>query len=276
MSEQALVGGMDAGRGVVRIGDTVRRPGMAAPVRALLRHLEAVGFHGAPRHLGLDEQGRDVLSWVDGEVAVPPYPDWALTDAAIESLGRLVRGYHEAVASFDAGGSTGWSAEWCNPAGGPVVCHNDLFPENVVFRNGGVVALIDFDVAAPGRALWDLAIAAAEWAPLHAPGVRRFMPDALDAVRRVGLFAAAYGLAQQRAGELLDVVVEEKARSTAHVRIGSSKVRRPSADTAAGHASPNATGAAAEIGANPVDAGNVSTPAKWVAQWPAILSTIAR
>ncbi len=218
MSEQALVGGMDAGRGVVRVGDTVRRPGMAAPVRALLRHLEAVGFRGAPRHLGIDEQGRDVLSWFEGDVAVPPYPDWALTDAAIESLGRLVRDYHEAAASFDAGGSTGWSAEWSDPAGGPVVCHNDLFPENVVFRDGEVVALIDFDVAAPGRALWDLAIAAEEWAPLHAPGARLSTPDRLDAVRRMGLLAAAYGLAPQRAEELLDVVIEEKARSTAHVR----------------------------------------------------------
>ncbi len=218
MSEQALAGGMDAGRGVVRVGDTVRRPGLAAPVRALLRHLEAVGFGGAPRHLGVDEQGRDVLSWVEGDVAVPPYPDWAFTDAAIGSLGRLVRDYHEAVASFDAGGSTGWSAEWGDPAGGAVVCHNDLFPENVVFRDGVVVALIDFDMAAPGRALWDVAIAAAEWVPLHAPGARLSTPDALDAARRIGLLAAAYGLAPERAGELLDVVAEEKAHSTAHVR----------------------------------------------------------
>ena len=90
MTEQPLAGGMDAGRGVVRVGDTVRRPGTAAPVRALLRHLEKVGFGGAPRHLGVDGQGRDVLSWIEGDVPVPPYPDWALTDAALESMGRLV------------------------------------------------------------------------------------------------------------------------------------------------------------------------------------------
>ena len=218
MSEQALVGGMDAGRGVVRIGDTVRRPAMAAPVRALLRHLEAVGFRGAPRHLGTDEQGRDVLSWVAGAVPVPPYPEWALTESALESLGRLVRDYHEAVASFDPAGLTGWSAEWSDPAGGPVVCHNDLFPENVVFRDGGVVALIDFDMAAPGRALWDLAIAAEEWVPLHAPGIRLASSDSLDAVRRLGRLAGAYGLAPERAEEFLDVVAEEKAHSAANVR----------------------------------------------------------
>ncbi len=218
MAEQSLAAGMDAGRGVVRVGDTVRRPAMAAPVRALLRHLEAVGFRGAPRHLGTDAWGRDVLSWVEGDVPDPPYPQWALTDAALESLGRLVRDYHAAVASFDQAGLTGWSAEWSDPGGGPVVCHNDLFPENVVFCDGAVVALIDFDMAAPGRPLWDLAIAAQEWAPLHAPGARLSTPDSLDAVRRLGLLAGAYGLAPQRAEELLDIVAEERAHSSENVR----------------------------------------------------------
>jgi thiamine kinase-like enzyme len=99
-----------------------------------------------------------------------------------------------------------------------MVCHNDLFPENVVFRDGVVVALIDFDMAGPGRPLWDLAIAAEEWAPLHAPGARLSTPDTLDAVHRFGLLAGAYGLAADRAAELLDVVVEVKAHATANVR----------------------------------------------------------
>ena len=210
------MGGMDAGRGVVRVGDTVRRPGMRAAVRELLLHLERVGFSGAPRYLGTDEKDRHVVSWVDGDVPVPPYPDWAMTDSALVSLGRLVRDYHDAVASFSPVASD-WSTEWADPGGGPVVCHNDLFPENVVIRDGVVVALIDFDMAGPGRPLWDLAIAAEEWAPLHAPGARLSTADGLDAVRRVGLLAGAYGLAPDRAEELLDIVVEEKAHSTANV-----------------------------------------------------------
>jgi Phosphotransferase enzyme family len=216
MTEQALVGGMDAGRGVVRVGDTVRRPGMRAAVRELLLHLERVGFAGAPRYLGTDEKDRHVVSWVDGDVPVPPYPAWSMTDDAIVSLGRLVRDYHEAVASF-VPSADDWSAEWSDPGGGPVVCHNDLFPENVVLRDGVVVALIDFDMAGPGRPLWDLAIAAEEWAPLHAPGARLSSSDDLDAVRRTGLLAGAYGLEPDRAAEFLDVVVEEKAHSTANV-----------------------------------------------------------
>lgn len=216
MSEQALVGGMDPGRGVVRVGDTVRRPRMRAGVQELLLHLERVGFPGAPRYLGTDEDDRQVVSWVDGDVPVPPYPDWAMTDSALVSFGRLLRDYHAAVASFSPVASD-WSTEWADPRGGPLVCHNDLFPENVVFRGGVAVALIDFDMAGPGRPLWDLAIAAEEWAPLHAPGTRLSTPADLDAVHRVGLLAGAYGLAPEQAEELLDVVVEEKAHSTANV-----------------------------------------------------------
>jgi hypothetical protein len=66
--------------------------------------------------------------------------------------------------------------------------------------------------------LWDLAIAAEEWAPLHAPGARLATPDTLDAVHRLGLLAAAYGLTADRAEELLDVVVEVKGQATANVR----------------------------------------------------------
>lgn len=213
-----LAGGADPTRGVVRVGDTVRRPPMRVAVRALLGHLETVGFAGAPRHLGIDEQGRDILTWIDGEVPLPPYPAWALTDRALASVGRLLRAYHEAAAGFRVPEGASWSGEWSDPGGGPVICHNDVFPENTVFRDGEVVALIDFDMAAPGRPWWDLAVVAEEWAPLHAPGARLSTPDALDAVPRVGLLAEAYGLPAGSAEEFLDVVAEVKAQSTASMR----------------------------------------------------------
>jgi hypothetical protein len=54
------LGGGNMSSGVVRVGDTVRRPaGPWTPaVHALLAHLHAVGFHGAPAPLGIDQQGR--------------------------------------------------------------------------------------------------------------------------------------------------------------------------------------------------------------------------
>ena len=223
------MGGMDPEAGIVRIGDTVRRPAgpSSAAVRALLLHLEAVGFEGAPRFLGIDEQGRDVLTFLDGDVPLPPYPSWALTDTALDDLGRLLRRFHQATADFDRSSVGGWSEQWSDPCGGPVICHNDLFPENVVFRNGHVVAFIDFAMAAPGRPLWDLAIAVQEWGPLHAPGARLAHPDDLDGVRRTGRLAKAYGVEPQHAHLFVDVIVEERAHQLANVRAQAAAGKQP-------------------------------------------------
>jgi hypothetical protein len=75
--EVPLAGG-DVTEGVVRAGDTVRRPvGPHSPlVHALLTHLESAGFAGAPRFLGIDRSGREVLTYIDGEVAGRPRPPW--------------------------------------------------------------------------------------------------------------------------------------------------------------------------------------------------------
>jgi hypothetical protein len=66
-----------------------------------------------------------------------------------------------------------------------------------------------------------------EWAPVHAPGWRLHHPDRLDGVRRLGLLARAYGLEPQRAEELVDVIVEERARHIAHVRAEAAAGREP-------------------------------------------------
>ena len=89
----------NAGR-VSRVGDTVRRPRRptSPATHALLDHLERVGFDGAPRFLGADEQGREVLSLIPGEAAMPPYAGWALTDEALVSVAELLRRYHDAAA----------------------------------------------------------------------------------------------------------------------------------------------------------------------------------
>ncbi len=217
--EQPLVGGMDPRHAPVRVGDTVRRRAGSSrtAVRELLLHLESVGFDGAPRHLGTDDQGREILTWIDGDVPLPPYPAWALTDRALADLGGLIRGLHEATATF-RGTATDWSTEWADPGGGPVICHNDLYPENVVFRDGRVVALIDFAMAAPGRPLWDIAIAAEIWGPLGDPERRDRHPANLDGIARLGVLARAYGLEPARAEDLIDVIIEERAHSTANIR----------------------------------------------------------
>jgi thiamine kinase-like enzyme len=131
---------------------------------------------------------------------------------------RLLRRFHEAAASFGATAVSGWHLDWADPLGGSMVCHNDLCPENVVFRDGRAVALIDFDIAAPGRPFWDLANATQEWTPLHAPETRRDHELALDAVARFGRLTRAYGVDANDAVELVDVVFAKRAHAIANIR----------------------------------------------------------
>jgi len=152
---------------VVRVGDTVVRP--APPFRkathALLAHLRAAGFDGAPLVLQAGP-GTETLTYIAGDAAVLPLRPEMLTDSAMVSVADLLRRYHGAVATFDPAGY-----QWPRPvparfrAG--VVSHNDVHPANLIFRDGRAVALIDFDLAGPGSAAWDFASAARSWVPLQ-------------------------------------------------------------------------------------------------------------
>ncbi|WP_083733192.1 phosphotransferase [Actinomadura sp. CNU-125] len=190
--------------GVVRVADTVRRPGGAhsAAVRGLLRHLEGVGFE-APRVLGTDEAGRDVVSWVPGDVPGRPLPGYAGTDEALRGVARLVRRYHEAVASFGVPDGP-WDLGGSYLDGEPeVVGHCDVTPENVVFRGGVPVALIDFDLARPTRRLYDVVTALRHWGPIADPADRDAVWYGVDVGRRLRVFCDAYGLDRRGRGEVL-------------------------------------------------------------------------
>jgi hypothetical protein len=168
-TEDGPLAGGTANRGrVIRVGDTVHRPvGAHTPaVHALLRHLHAAGFDAAPRVIGVDERS-EIVGYIEGTAATDPVPEWALTEEALVSVGALLRAYHAGCEGFDA---TAWRWQRPVPAPwhGPIVTHNDLNPANVVFRDGRAVALIDFDLAAPGSAAFDLAVTACFWAPLRA------------------------------------------------------------------------------------------------------------
>jgi Ser/Thr protein kinase RdoA (MazF antagonist) len=199
--------GGTANRGlVVRVGHTVRRP--AAPCRkathALLGHLAAAGFDGAPRVLAADAT-TETLTYIEGRAAAPPLLDEMLTDEALASIADLLRRYHEAAASFDPAGY-----RW--PRGVParfttrLVSHNDAYPANFIFRGGHAVALIDFDLAGPGSAAWDLAAAARYWCPLRD---ERDITDSRHgrALARFRLLLDAYGLTRARRREVAEAIL---------------------------------------------------------------------
>jgi Ser/Thr protein kinase RdoA (MazF antagonist) len=171
--------------GVVRIGDTVRRP--AGPwtdaVDALLAHLFEVGFTAAPRPLGRDAEGRQVLEYLPGDLGDDR---GTYTVAELASIGGMLADLHGALASFVPPPGAVWHS-LIPPDREELVCHNDVAPWNLVRSARGWV-LIDWDAAAPGSRLWDFSYAAQSMA-----GMRPERPVA-ESAARLRAFADGYGL----------------------------------------------------------------------------------
>jgi phosphotransferase family enzyme len=205
--EVLLPGGLTNAGLVSRVGQTVRRPRhhTSASTWALLDHLQRVGFDGAPRFLGLDDRGREMLSFIPGEAAIEPYPHWALTDQALVSVAELLRRYHDAAASFDADGFS-WP-EFVPPEfRDGLISHNDPNLDNVIFSGGVAVGLIDFDLASPGSAVWDVTCAARLWAPLRDD---RDTPEELRGrtLERLRIFVDAYGLTRRDRSRVVEAAI---------------------------------------------------------------------
>jgi hypothetical protein len=163
--------------GIVRVGETVRRPpkSNAAFVRELLLWLESQGFSYAPRFLGRDEQDRDILSYLEGHTwsgSGSTLPDELLIQAA-----QVIRQYHD----LTAGSPFSQDQE--------IIAHNELGPHNTIFQENQLVGLIDWDNAAPGTRLRDLANAIYDYVDVG----HWANQSADEQARRIHLMCTAYG-----------------------------------------------------------------------------------
>jgi phosphotransferase family enzyme len=221
MDEEPLAGGIANAGAVTRIGGHVLRP--ASPhmssIHRLLQSVRLAGFDGVPVPAGSGQIGRERLKFIKGDVPLPPYPGWAQSGPALESLASLLRQFHRASASFDLTGTT-WSTELADPDGGAgIVCHNDVCLENVVFRDGRATALLDFDFAAPGRPVYDLARLALMCVPVDdGLSAARLGWHAVDKIARLELVAEAYGLDPAGRAALLEILAEMITRGGEFVR----------------------------------------------------------
>jgi Ser/Thr protein kinase RdoA (MazF antagonist) len=181
---------------VVRVADTVRRPSTASSafVASLLTHLEKRGFSAAPRYLGTDEKGRDILSYIPGWVP-SAFQRW--TDPQVAAAGTLLRQFHRTSRTSSLTGTD------------PVVCHHDPGPNNVVFRDGLPIAFIDFDTAAPGDPLEDLGYMAWTWCVSSRPD----RGPVADQAAQVRLLADAYGLTPHTRAHLIDAMLDRQDRN---------------------------------------------------------------
>ena len=188
--EENLLGGNSST--VVRNGDTVLREAGAwsGQVQRLLGHLRASGILEVPEALGFDDQGREVLSFLPGQVGLDPLPEALRGEELLVSAAQLLRRIHDASQELVQACPDGWRV----PARPPleVICHGDFAPYNCVYQQGRLSGVIDFDHAHPGSRAWDLAYALYRFAPITHPS----NPDGYGTLaaqcRRVGLFCEAY------------------------------------------------------------------------------------
>lgn len=163
--------------GIVRVGDTVRRPpkSHATFVHDLLLFLESQGFRYAPRFLGMDEQGREILTYLEGQAMLDSGS--RLSDDLLAQAARVIRGYHDVTANSALAQDH------------EIVAHNDLGPHNTIFHENQVIGFIDWDDAAPGRRLRDFANAVYSYVD-----VSHWANQAAHVqARRIHLMCAAYG-----------------------------------------------------------------------------------
>jgi Ser/Thr protein kinase RdoA (MazF antagonist) len=159
VEDQPLAGGHMSG--AVRRGDTVRRRvGPWTPaVHALLRHVHGRLPH-VPRVLGIDELGREVLTYLPGTQA--DHESGTVTRARVAAMAHWLRCLHASTADFEHPGP--WRMP---PEPTPtVIGHNDLAFWNVVFEGDNLVGVFDWDLAGPTTPLSELAFLAWNTVPL--------------------------------------------------------------------------------------------------------------
>jgi len=189
MTEEILTGGNSTA--VVRVGETVRRTAgpWTSSVQRLLATLRAAGVTEVPEHFGLDDLGREIVSYRSGQVPNDPLPTWLWEPGILQQAGSLLRRMHDASVPLLAEPGV-WQLPTHQPA--EVICHNDVAPYNMVFRDHHLVGLIDFDTASPGPQIWDLAYLAYRLVPLTGEVIVG-APATADRPGRLDQLIAAYG-----------------------------------------------------------------------------------
>ena len=218
MSEVTLAGGNTTGA-VLIDGVVHKRASPWTPsVHAVLRYLEDAGFESAPRALGIDDQGREMLTYLPGETIGDrePWPAWASADSMLIQVGRWLRRLHDLTAGFPAPADECWFIGG-TVGSGLIVGHQDAAPYNAVVDGDRLVGFCDWDIAGPSSRDWDLAFTALTWAPLASPrdGAPLNGHDLRERSRRLHLLLDAYGYDGDRRG--FGAVVPRRADGQAGV-----------------------------------------------------------
>ena len=206
--EIPLAGG-NTSDGVARVGNTVRKKltQHSATVHKLLKHIEQRGFTGCPEFRGIDNKGREILSFIEGESGISGYI-WE-SDDCLKETANLLRRYHDATLDFPHSSEDSWAYVYPDTQRHEVIGHSDCAPYNQIFRDKLPVAFIDFDLAGPAPRSRDIAYSAFWNIPLSFKDrkMKSFaVADLENNSVRLKMFCNAYGL--EATSEIIEMTSE--------------------------------------------------------------------
>lgn len=203
---EALSGGRDK---IFRDKELVYRPAneWTRDVHAFLKFLHKNNFNKVPYPYEINEEGQEVVSYVDGKVHNGLLPMEAKSDKALISFAKLLREFHDLGEGYIS--NLSGKEQWMLPVQTHIetMCHGDLGPYNVTFKGNQVTGLIDFDTLHPGSRLWDIAYALYRWVPLMADRNPENFGSLKDKEKRLDLFINSYGSELIAKDQVLDCVV---------------------------------------------------------------------
>lgn len=195
---------------IIKSNDKVVRPGnlWTIYVHNFLKYLLDNGFANIPTPYGIDEDGNEIVSYVEGVVYNDGLPECFLCDGVLVSVAKLLRRYHDIGAGYidKLTGNEIWMLE--NQLPMEVMCHGDFAPYNVTFVDDVVSGIIDFDTLHPGPRLWDIAYAVYRWIPVVSPENPEYRDCLDEQIRKLKVFVDAYGLNEASRKELPTMMIK--------------------------------------------------------------------
>ncbi len=173
----------------------------------LEKEIPTQGFEGAPRFLGFDQQGREILSFIEGGIGTYPLQHYMWSDENVREVARFLRPYHDETVGYSAPHGATWQFTYPDHRQHEVICHNDVAAYNMVYRDSKLQVLIDWDTAGPEPRICDIAYAVYRFIPLsYAQDMQELgLADLTTQARRLRLFSQAYGITLPYE-EILDAV----------------------------------------------------------------------
>lgn len=187
MKEEVLKGGQ-SNESVVKIENTVRRVTSENSefVHKLLKLLEYKNYPYAPRLLGIDDKGREILTFVDGKTV-----SVNLNDEQLKKIVLMIKQLHDTTAGSELCGNM------------EVITHCDLAPWNTIIKDNEIIGFIDFDGSQPGKRVDDLAYFL--WTFLELGSVNT---DNVKQFKRIKMLCDIYGFKSIK--ELVDAILEQQ------------------------------------------------------------------